>query len=54
MQTCFICLGFLERVPLLRCGHFVCPECYCACKGRKINNCCVCNKKMIRGSKKNK
>ena len=54
MQNCFICLGNIPRVPLLRCGHFVCPECYCECKDRAIYNCSVCQKKLIRGAKKNK
>jgi hypothetical protein len=54
MQSCFICLNYIERVPLLRCGHFVCPECYEKCKNLRINNCSVCDKKMVRGCKKNK
>lgn len=54
MQNCFVCLETIYRVPLLRCGHFVCPECYCNCKSYGIHNCSVCKKKLIRGSKKNK
>ena len=54
MQNCFICLETIQRVPLLKCGHFVCPSCYCECKDRGIKNCSVCQKKLIRGGKKNK
>ena len=54
MQDCFICLESSPKVPLLKCGHFVCPKCYCELKGNKINNCCICQKKLIRGTKKNK
>jgi len=54
MLDCHICQKTIDRVPLLRCGHFVCPKCYCDCKTMKINNCVVCDRKLIRGSKKNK
>lgn len=54
MKECYICLDFFNRIPLLKCGHMVCAECYCKLKDRKINNCVICNKKLIRGCKINK
>ena len=53
MKNCFICLEKIEKVPLLKCGCFICPGCYCNLKSRRIDKCSVCNKKMTRGSKKN-
>ena len=55
MQDCQICLETIPRIPLLKCGHFICAECYCSCKNRGITNCSVCDKKLVRSfSKKNK
>lgn len=54
MLDCYICLEKIHGVPLLRCGHFVCPRCYCRCKDVGINNCSVCDRKLTRGTKKNK
>ena len=54
MLNCQKCLQIIDRVPLLRCGHFICAKCYCDCKSMKINNCGICDKKLIRGAKKNK
>ena len=54
MEKCYICLEYVDRIPLLRCGHFICSECYCQMKNKKLNNCLICDKKLIRGSKKNK
>ena len=54
MNYCYICLEYVEKIPLLRCGHFVCCKCYCDMKFQKIKNCLICNKKLIRGTKINK
>lgn len=42
-----------KNVPLLRCGCYLCPSCYCRFKASKINK-CLCSKKLIRGSRKYK
>lgn len=49
---CFICSETFTQIPYLRCGHFICADCYCSCKNSKNNNCVICNKKLIRGRKK--
>lgn len=54
MELCFICFEYVDEVPLLKCNHFLCPTCYTDMKNRKLNNCLICNKKLIRGTKKNK
>ena len=51
---CYVCLYVVTRIPYLSCGHFVCSECYCKCKDRKINNCSLCEKKLIRDYRKKK
>lgn len=54
-MKCYLCLADEDKnVPLLRCGDYVCPPCYCRIKSEKINTCLMCDKKLIRGSKKNK
>ena len=50
MTECIVCLEELEKIPLLKCSHFVCPTCYCSLKNRRIDNCLYCQKKMIRGN----
>lgn len=53
-MNCYICLEAPDKnVPLLKCGHYCCPKCYCSLKFYKMNNCSVCCKKLIRGTKKN-
>lgn len=47
-MDCYICLDEFLKIPLLNCGHFVCPKCYCDLKQRKINSCCLCKKKLTR------
>ena len=53
-KECLICLEQFSRVPDLRCGHFICPHCYCKLKAnrpdKKSNKCgCpYCFKNMIR------
>ena len=42
-----------KNVPLLKCGCYLCPSCYCRFKSSKINN-CLCGKKLIRGGRKYK
>lgn len=51
-EKCFLCLETFTRIPYLKCGHFVCAECYCKCKDYKINNCSICDKEMIRDYRK--
>lgn len=54
-MNCYKCdKGPNLDIPLLRCGCYVCPPCYCLIKGEKINNCLICDKKLIRGRKLNK
>lgn len=54
-MDCYICLDKPDiRIPLLRCGHYVCCECYCGLKRHKYNECQICKKKLIRGARKNK
>ena len=53
--SCYICLEEPDKnIPLLKCGHYCCCECYCKQKNRKINHCLVCFNKLIRGARKNK
>lgn len=52
-MKCFKCLSIVANVPLLTCGHFCCPECYCDLKTYKINICLICDKPLKRGNKKN-
>lgn len=54
-MDCYICLDAPDKnVPLLKCGCYICPPCYCRLKSNKINDCQVCNKKLVRGRKNNK
>lgn len=53
-MDCYICLESCPNVPLLKCGHFVCPPCYCDLKSRRFYHCSLCRKELIRGKKKNK
>jgi len=54
-MNCYICESPPNQdIPLLRCGHYVCCECYCRIKSDKINVCLLCEKKLIRGRKLNK
>lgn len=54
-MKCYLCLADEDKnVPLLRCGHYVCPPCYCRIKQDKMYACLICDKKLIRGCKKNK
>lgn len=54
-MKCYLCLGDEDKnVPLLRCGCYVCPPCYCRIKQDRIYTCLLCDKKLIRGCKKNK
>lgn len=54
-MDCYLCNESVDtNVPLLKCNHFLHPKCYCKLKDNKINNCLLCNQKLIRGRKKNK
>ena len=55
LLNCYICSKpYDKNIPLLRCGHYVCCECYCDMKLQKVNKCLICNKKLIRKEFKNK
>lgn len=41
------------NVPLLTCGCYYCPACYCLMKSNRIYNCIEHNREMVRGRKKN-
>ena len=53
-RICQICDESFEKIPLLRCGHFLCSECYVKIKNdrpvKKSNKCpCpFCSKNMVR------
>ena len=51
-MDCYICLESCPNVPLLKCGHFVCPPCYCDLKSRRFYHCSLCRKELVRGKKK--
>lgn len=54
-MNCYLCNADPDpHVPLLRCGHYACPPCYCKIKDRRINHCLLCEKKLIRGRRKNR
>lgn len=52
-MDCQICGDYFPEIPLLRCGHAICAKDYCNQKSNGYNSCCICNKKMIRGARKN-
>lgn len=58
---CYICSQVESNVPLLKCGCFLCPSCYCNMKRDGIYHCCridrdgsVCDKPLFRGRRKNR
>ena len=54
-MDCYLCQELPNsQVPLLVCGHYCCPACYCKIKSSKNNNCLVCDSKLKRSNKKNK
>lgn len=53
-MDCYKCEKYFPDIPLLKCGHALCSECYCCLKFYKIHKCIICNKELIRGSKKNR
>ena len=40
-------------VPLLTCGCYYCPACYCIMKSNRIYNCLAHDREMVRGRKRN-
>lgn len=51
-MVCLVCIAIKDKnVPLLKCGHYVCPLCYCNLKSNNVNN-CACGEKLIRKYKK--
>jgi hypothetical protein len=54
-MDCFNCeTKQIKEVPLLKCGCYICPDCYCRLKNTKIEYCLICHKILRRSSKKNK
>ena len=54
-MDCLLCEKPADpNVPLLKCGCYVCPPCYCSLKSRRIYTCPVCSALLWRGHKKNK
>jgi hypothetical protein len=56
-MNCFKCdIPKHKEVPLLVCGCYICPDCYCRLKSStpKIQHCLVCNNKLVRSSRKQK
>lgn len=54
-RTCLRCDETFTQIPLLRCGHFYCHECYSKLKAVRpnpVNNnkcpCPICGENMIR------
>lgn len=52
-KPCELCEEMVNAklVPDLKCGCFVCPQCYCRLKMEKINRCIWCNEKLQRNIK---
>ena len=54
-MNCYLCNKEPDlNVPLLRCGDYVCPPCYCKIKGSGENNCILCERRLIRGRRLNR
>ncbi len=54
-MNCYLCNEEPDGVvPLLRCGDYVCPSCYCRIRDHKITYCLICHKILIRGKIKNR
>lgn len=53
-MDCYVCLDFekSKNIPLLFCGHFCCPECYCKLKINNFKHCLLCYKPLKRRIKK--
>ena len=52
-MNCYICFDEPDKnISLLKCGHYICSHCYCDLKTHGFNNCSVCYKRLIRGSRK--
>lgn len=53
-RECLKCEQKFAGIPLLRCGHFICPKCYCYLKTNRDNQhsnkcgCVACGKNMVR------
>ena len=47
-RECLICYEQLSDVPLLVCGHFICPDCYVKLKQCGKTTCPFCFKKLKR------
>lgn len=47
-RTCQKCKTEITEVPLLMCGHFICPDCYVHLKMEKCCECPICHRKLKR------
>ena len=47
-KECLICYNMLNNVPNLKCGHFICPDCYVKLKQCGKTTCPFCFKKLKR------
>lgn len=47
-KECLICYNEFTEIPNLKCGHFLCSDCYNKLKEDRKNNCPFCFKKLIR------
>jgi hypothetical protein len=52
-KPCELCEEMVnaKEVPDLKCGCFICPQCYCKLKSEKIHRCIWCNEKLQRNIK---
>jgi hypothetical protein len=57
-MNCFDCykcqIPKIKEVPLLKCGHYICTDCYIRLKNTRIVNCLICNEKLKRSAKREK
>jgi len=50
-MNCLVCNdNYDKNVPVLKCGDYICPPCYCDLKICK--NECLCGKKLIRSGRR--
>lgn len=53
-KPCQVCKTTDNNVPLLVCGHFICPSCYVKMKTENRNcKCIICNSTLKRRMAKN-
>lgn len=53
-MNCYLCEASPDpNVPLLTCGHYLCPPCYCHMRNDKNDFCLLCKKLLKRGRRNN-